>query len=79
MVGWCTTFKRVSCDNKLKTWRGLIKINGTLTLRWRAGGGRRSPSQTLATAVVGPKAIDRSKDLNVCTFQYADNGLNLSR
>ena len=79
MVGWCTTFKRVSCDNKLKTWRGLIKINGTLTLRWWAGGGRRSPGQTLATAVVGPKAIDRSKDLNVCTFQYVDNGLSLSR
>src|SRR5271157_3279685 len=70
-VGWCTTFKRVSCDNKLKTWRGLIKINGTLTLRWWAGGGRRSPGQTLATAVVRPKAIIvvRSKDLNVCTFQ----------
>jgi len=23
--------------------------------------------------------IDRSKDLNVCTIQYADNGLSFSR
>ena len=45
-----------------------------------AGGrGGRSPGQTLATAVVGPKAIDRSKDLNVCTLQYVDNGMSLSR
>ena len=66
-VGWCTTFKRVSCDNKLKTLRCLIKkINGTLTLRWLTGGGVAPPGQTLATAVVRPKAIDRSKDLNVC-------------
>ena len=79
MVGWCTTFKQVRCDNKLKTLRGLIKINGTLTLRWWAGGGVALPGQTLATAVVRPKAIDRSKDLNVCTFQYVDNGLSLSR
>ena len=79
MVGWCTTFKQVRCDNKLKTLRGLIKINGTLTLRWWAGGGVAPPGQTLATAVVRPKAIDRSKDLNVCTFQYVDNGLSLSR
>ena len=34
------------------------------------------PGPTLATAVVGSKAIDRSKDLNVCTFQYVDNGLS---
>ena len=78
-MGWCTTFKRVSCDNKLKTLRGLIQINGTLTLRWWTGGGVAPPGQTLATAVVRPKAIDRSKDLNVCTFQYVDNGLSLSR
>ena len=43
------------------------------------GRGRRSPGQTLATAVVGPKAFARSKDLNVCTFQYVDNGLSFSR
>ena len=42
-------------------------------------GGRGLPSfpgPNLATAVIGPKAIDRSKDLNVCsTIQYVDNGL----
>ena len=32
------------------------------------GGASLLPGPTLATAVVGPKAIDRSKDLNVCTF-----------
>ena len=37
------------------------------------------PGQTLATAVVRLKVIDRSKDLNMCTFQYVDNGLSLSR
>ena len=37
------------------------------------------PGPTLATAAVGPKAIDRSKDLNVCTVQYVDNGLSFSR
>ena len=37
------------------------------------------PGPTLATAVVGPKAIDLSKDLNVCTFQYVDNGMSFSR
>ena len=81
MAGWGMTFKRVSCDNKWKTLCGLIKINGTLTLSWLAGGGGASlPSgQTLAMAVVGPKAIDRSKDLNVCTFQYVDNGLSFLR
>src|SRR5208282_533956 len=47
MVGWCTTFKRLSFDNKLKTLRGLIKITRTLTLRWWAGGGRRSPGPNL--------------------------------
>ena len=46
----------------------------------REGGGVAHPDQTLATAVVRPKAIDRSKDLNVCTFQYVDNhGLSFSR
>ena len=79
VAGWCTTVKRVSCDNKLKTLRVLIKINGTLTLRWWAGGGVAPPGQTLATAVTRPKAIDRSKDLNVFIFQYVDNGLSLSR
>ena len=44
-----------------------------------AGGGVPPPGQTLATAVDGPKAVDRSKDLNVCTFQYVGNGLSLSR
>ena len=37
------------------------------------------PGPNLATAVIGPKIIDRSKDLNVCTIQYVDNGLSLSR
>jgi len=37
------------------------------------------PGPTLATAVVGPKANERSTDLNVCTYQYVDNGLNFSR
>ena len=82
--GMGTTFKRVSCDSKWKTLCGLIKINGTLTLaggreRWRGRGGVPPTGQTLATAVVGPKAIDRSKDLNVCSFQYVDNGLSFSR
>ena len=43
------------------------------------GRGVAPPGQTLDTAVVRPKAIDRSKDLNVCTFQYVDNGLSLSK
>ena len=45
-------------------------------------GGRGAPllpGPTLATAVIGPKAIDRSKDLNVCTIQYVDNGLSFLR
>ena len=47
-------------------------------------GGRGSvhpsgPNLGMATAVNGPKAIDRSKDLNVCTIQYVDNGLSFSR
>ena len=42
-------------------------------------GGVAAPGQTLATAVVRLKAIDRGKDLNVCTLQYVDNGLSLSR
>ena len=46
---------------------------------WAGEGGVPPPCQTLATAVVGPKAIDRSKDLNVCTFQYFDNSLIFSR
>ena len=47
---------------------------------WRAGDGASlHTGQTLATAVVGPKAVDRSKDLNVCSFQYVDNGLSFSR
>ena len=46
---------------------------------WAREGFVPPPGQTLATAVVGPKAIDRSKDLNVCTFQYVDNGLSLSK
>ena len=37
------------------------------------------PGPTLATAVNGPKTIDRSKDLNVCTIQYVDIGLSFSR
>ena len=41
------------------------------------GGGHRVP--TLATAVNRVKAIDRSKDLNVCTIQHSDNGLCFSR
>ena len=45
----------------------------------RGEGASLLPGPTLATAVVGPKAIDRSKDLNVCTFQYVDNGLSFSR
>ena len=45
----------------------------------REEGGVAPPGQTLTTAVVRPKAIDRSKDLNVCTFQYVDGGLSLSR
>ena len=46
---------------------------------WAGEGASFHTGQTLATAVVGPKAIDRSKDLNVCTFQYVDNGLSFSR
>ena len=47
-------------------------------------GGRGAPllpGPTLATAVIGPKATDRSKDLNVCrpTIQYVDIGLSFSR
>ena len=42
-------------------------------------GGVAPPGQTLATAVVRPMAIDRSKDFNECTFQYVDNGLSFSR
>ena len=45
-------------------------------------GGRGAPllpDPILATAVNGPKTIDRSKDLNVCTIQYDDNGLSFSR
>ena len=54
------------------------RVKGSLTFSWWAAGGGASllPGPTLATAVVGPKAIDRSKDLNVCTFQYVDNGLS---
>ena len=65
-----------------KTLCGLIKIKGSVKFRWRAAGGGGAsclPGSTLATAVVGPKAIDRSKDLNVCTVQYVDNGLSFSR
>jgi len=80
MAGWGTTFKRVSCDNKLKTLCGLIKINGALTLSWWAGGGVNTPGPNLGDSwIVGLKAIDRCKDLNVCTFQYVDNGLSFSR
>ena len=79
-AGCGTNFKRGSCDNKCQTLCGLIKINGALKLRWWAGGGRPSfPGPTLATAVIELKAIDRSKDLNVCTIQYVDNCLSLSR
>ena len=77
MAGWGTTFKRFICDNKWKTSCGLIKIN--VTLVGGRGGGVAPPGQTLATAVVRLKVIDRSKDLNVCIFQYVDNGLSLSR
>ena len=46
-------------------------------------GGRERPSfpgPNMAMAVIGrPKAIDRSKDLNVCTIQYVDNGLSFLR
>ena len=43
---------------------GLIKINGGTDAKL-GGNGR--------------KAIDRSKDLNVCTKQHVDNGLSFSR
>ena len=57
-----------------------MKSNGALKLSWWAGGeASLLPGPILATAVNGPKAIDRSKDLNVCTIQYVDNGLSFSR
>ena len=37
------------------------------------------PGPNLGYAVNGSKAIDRSKDLNVCTILYVDNGLSFSR
>ena len=56
-VGWCTTFKRVSCDNKLKTLRGLIKINGTLTLRWWTGGGVAPRAKPWLRRLLGPRLL----------------------
>ena len=79
MVGWCTTFKRVSCDNKLKTWRGLNKNQRDTDFTLVGGRGASLPGPNLGYGGCWPKAIDRSKDLNVCTFQYVDNGLSLSR
>ena len=50
-------------DVKLVDWRGVSPSGPNLGDSW----------------IVGLKAIDRSKDLNVCTFQYVDNCLSLSR
>ena len=52
-----------------------INQRGALTLSWEEG--QKAP--TLATAVNERKAIDCSKDFNVCTIQYIDNGLSFSR
>jgi len=40
------------------------------------GGGDTPPGPNLG---YGAMAIDRSTDLNVCTFQYVDIGLSFSR
>ena len=79
-AGWGTNFKRGELWQEISNIVWLNKNQRGTEVKLVGGRGRPSfLGPTLATAVIVSNAIDRSKDLNVCTIQYVDNGLSFLR
>ena len=79
MAGWARPSSGLAVTTNEKNIVWLNKNQRVTDVQLVGGRGASLPGPNLGYGGCCPKAIDRSKDLNVCTFQYVDNGLSLSR